>query len=49
MSYITKIMNRGYSLVYNTDNKLINSHTALKSGDKIKIVLSDGNVSAVVE
>lgn len=44
-----KIMNRGYSLVYNADNKLINTQTALRSGDKITIVLSDGNVSAVVE
>lgn len=43
-----KIMNRGYSLVYNDDG-IVKSVKALKSGETVKIRVSDGNFTAVVE
>lgn len=43
----TKIMARGYSLVYN-DDRLVHSATELESGDDIFIRLADGEVNAVI-
>lgn len=44
----TKIMMRGYSLVYK-DDKLIHSASELKAGDSISVKLHDGEVKAVVD
>lgn len=43
-----KIMNRGYSLVYNDDG-IVKSVKALKSGERVRIRVSDGNFTSVVE
>ena len=43
-----KLLNRGYSVV-SKNNKTVNSVEELKSGDKIDIRLSDGEVSAKVD
>lgn len=43
----TKIMTRGYSLVYKAD-RLVHSVSELKNGDNICVRLSDGEVNAVV-
>lgn len=44
----TKIMMRGYSLVYK-DDKLIHSVSELKTGDDISVKLHDGEIEAVVK
>lgn len=44
----TKIMMRGYSLVYK-DEKLIHSASELKTGDNITVKLHDGEVEAAVK
>lgn len=44
----TKIMMRGYSLVYK-DEKLIHSVSELKTGDNITVKLCDGEVEAAVK
>lgn len=43
----TKIMTRGYSLVYKAD-RLVHSASELKNGDNICIRLADGEVNAVI-
>lgn len=43
----TKIMTRGYSLVYKAD-RLVHSVSELKNGDDISIRLADGEVNAVI-
>lgn len=43
----TKIMTRGYSLVYKAD-KLVHSASELKNGDNICVRLADGEVNAVI-
>lgn len=44
----TKIMMRGYSLVYK-DDKLIHSVSELKTGDNISVKLHDGEIEAAVK
>lgn len=44
----TKIMMRGYSLVYK-DEKLIHSVSELKTGDNISVKLHDGEIEAAVK
>ena len=44
----TKIMMRGYSLVYK-DDKLIHSVSELKTGDDISVKLHDGEIEAAVK
>ncbi len=44
----TKIMMRGYSLVYK-DDKLIHSVSELKTGDNISVKLHDGEIEATVK
>lgn len=44
----TKIMMRGYSLVYK-DEKLIHSASELKTGDNISVKLHDGEIKAAVK
>lgn len=44
----TKIMMRGYSLVYK-DEKLIHSVSELKTGDNISVKLHDGEIKAAVK
>ena len=44
----TKIMMRGYSLVYK-DDKLIHSVSELKTGDNISVKLHDGEIEAAIK
>lgn len=44
----TKIMMRGYSLIYK-DDKLIHSVSELKTGDNISVKLHDGEIEAAVK
>ncbi|NSL50390.1 exodeoxyribonuclease VII large subunit [Calidifontibacillus erzurumensis] len=43
-----KVMERGYSLAYRDDKKIIKSITQVEPGDKIKLFLTDGNVDCQV-
>lgn len=43
-----KTLERGYGIVQNEKNKVIKSITDVNKGDKIKIVLKDGNVDAEI-
>lgn len=42
------ILNRGYSLIYDNNSKLIKSVRGIKLSDKLELRLSDGKVDAVV-
>lgn len=42
-------LERGYTIATNSQGKAVESATALKSGDKINIKFSDGDVDALVE
>jgi len=42
------VLTRGYSIVYK-DNMAVSSRETLKSGDEIKLKLSDGEVTAIVK
>lgn len=44
-----KILQKGYSLTYNDKQKLIRSTESVNIGDKINVVLNDGNITATVE
>ncbi|AJD91414.1 exodeoxyribonuclease VII large subunit [Jeotgalibacillus malaysiensis] len=44
-----KIMNRGYSLVFNESNELIKSSNQVKNGDKIKVSLQTADLICSVE
>ena len=44
-----KILQKGYSLTYNDKQKLIRSTESVNIGDKINVVLNDGNIAATVE
>lgn len=43
-----KTLSRGYSIVQNKEEKVIKSVNDVKSGDKINLILTDGNVDAQV-
>lgn len=43
------VLTRGYSAVFDGDNKVIKSKNDVKCGDRITLKLSDGNVSATVD
>lgn len=42
------ILKKGYSLVYDEKNQVIKSNSAVKNGDKIKIVMNEGQIQAQV-
>ncbi|MGE8204469.1 exodeoxyribonuclease VII large subunit [Heyndrickxia sp. NPDC080065] len=44
-----KVMERGYSLAYSENQEIIKSVNQTKSGDKIQVVLSDGNLFCSIE
>lgn len=44
-----RIMERGYSLVYNDENKLVKSINQVKKDDSIQIQLTDGNLYCKVQ
>lgn len=43
-----KTLNRGYSIIQNQEKKVIKSVNDVKVGDKINLILTDGNVDAQV-
>ena len=43
-----KTLDRGYSVIQNEDNNTVKSVKDLNSGDKIKLILSDGNINAQI-
>ncbi|MBP2240821.1 exodeoxyribonuclease VII large subunit [Cytobacillus eiseniae] len=44
-----KIMDRGYSIVYSDDGKLIKTVSQIKQNDNIKVKVSDGMINCVVK
>jgi exodeoxyribonuclease VII large subunit len=43
-----KVMQRGYSLVYNESNQLVNSINKVQNGDLVKVQLTDGQLTCHV-
>lgn len=44
-----KVLARGYSVAFSDDGKIIKTCTNVKSGDKIKVRVTDGDIPCVVE
>lgn len=44
-----KIMDRGYSLAYTEDNRLVKSVDQVKASDQIQVQLTDGRLFCIVE
>jgi exodeoxyribonuclease VII large subunit len=43
------ILNKGYSIVYDKNNKIVKSKSDVKSGDDLNIRVSDGNIYTIVK
>ncbi len=43
------VLSRGYGAVFNEENKVVKSVTAVNTGDKITVSLSDGNLITAIE
>lgn len=43
-----KVLSRGYAIAYNADDLIVGSVRALKTGDKLRIVMKDGSVNTSV-
>ncbi|KAB7708810.1 exodeoxyribonuclease VII large subunit [Bacillus aerolatus] len=44
-----KIMDRGYSLVYNEKNKLVKSSSDVQTGEQLKVQLADGSLTCQIQ
>jgi exodeoxyribonuclease VII large subunit len=42
------IVNKGYSIVYNIDGKVIKSIKTVKKDDEINVKISDGTINSIV-
>ena len=43
------VLSRGYSVLYNSDNRIINSVNNAETGETVKIELSDGNIYSEIK